>query len=499
MTVSAGFNLYTQAWIPVIRDGCEQSASLRTCIVDAHLIDGLSVIDGPTFAGCLRLLLALVLDAYGQPAGDAQWRERLDLGHFDPAVLDDYVEQVGVSRFDLFDKAFPFMQSVTTPFQNKTVAELLPHVACGNRTPIFTPDTDDTPRRLTFAQAARALVATQMVAVPNPGRAAGDDPEGSWKGVQFGGRAGVIGFCCPVGVTLFDTLLLNTVNGAHQRLDAVDLPVWRRENIPPSRRKRAADGMVDLLTWTPRRVRLVAEDDQVSRICFRGGDALIALDNAHEPHTALQLSEGRGNVPAGQWYPRKHQLSTLGWRGIPQLLALGEHHSDSRPPQVLSSLGNRLEDLPPDYRVTVLSMLVTYGEKAAVIDDITTDTYPLPVRAFGEAETDVRDSLVYLVQTADRIRYQLQRYAQDLFSLTQRDLQLDDDPKKERRASKSYAGTVTEQFSTRVDSMTRRFLVALNSDAANLAESMATWVQQLRGLADETVESVKIDCGLTCF
>ena len=57
------------------------------------------------------------------------------------------------------------------------------------------------PRPLTFAQAAQTLVAAQVVAVPTPGRAAGDDPNESWAGVNFAGRAGIIGFCCPVGET----------------------------------------------------------------------------------------------------------------------------------------------------------------------------------------------------------------------------------------------------------------------------------------------------------
>jgi CRISPR-associated protein Cse1 (CRISPR_cse1) len=239
------FDLYTQPWVSVVRDGREVLASLRDCVTDAHLIDALSITDGPTFAGTLRLLVALVMDAYGQPTDDAEWAARRELGHFDADVLDAYIDKVG-SRFDLFDAEHPFMQSATTPVEGKSVAELLPHVATGNRTPIFTSDTDKTPRPLTFPQAAQTLVATQAVAVPTLGRAAGDDPNESWSGVSFAGRAGIIGFCCPVGETLFETLMLNLPNGPHKVLDLVDLPVWRRDSIPHSRRKRFADGIVDV-------------------------------------------------------------------------------------------------------------------------------------------------------------------------------------------------------------------------------------------------------------
>ncbi|WP_324666485.1 Type I-E CRISPR-associated protein Cse1/CasA [Mycobacterium canetti] len=499
MPSSPAFDLYTRPWILVVRDGVETSASLRTCVIEAHLIDALSITDGPGFAGALRLLMALVMDAYGQPANDAEWADRRAHGSFDADTLDSYVDKVGSSRFDLFDPQYPFMQSATTPFEGKSVAELLPHVATGNRTPIWTPDTDATPRPLTFAQAARALVASHAVAVPGPGRAAGDDPKESWAGVSLAGRAGIIGFCCPIGDTLFETLLLNLPNGPHAALDPSDLPVWRRHDIPPSRCKRFADGMVDLLTWTPRRVRLIADGDTVSRVCFRGGDALPELKLDHEPHTALRRSDGKAGVPQDQWYPRKHLPHTLGWRGIPQLLALGDQRHDSRPPIVLRELGNRIEDLPPNYRVTIASMLVTYGNMSAVIDDISTDMYPLPVRAFGDAELDVRDALVDLVTTADQVRYLVRGYAQDLFTVTQRDLETNRDPKKDKRASKSYANTVEAQLVAQIDSITRRFLSDLAADPDKLGGLKTSWTEQLRALVNDTVRSVQADCGPNVF
>ncbi len=101
MTDCPVFALYTQPWIPVVRDGHEVLASLRTCVTEAHLIDALSTTDGPTFAGSLRLLMALVLDAYGQPTDDSEWAARREHGHFDADALDAYIATVGPSRFDL--------------------------------------------------------------------------------------------------------------------------------------------------------------------------------------------------------------------------------------------------------------------------------------------------------------------------------------------------------------------------------------------------------------
>jgi len=494
----AAFDLYSKPWIPAVRSGVEDLVSLREAISDAHQLDGLSTTDGPRFAGLLRLLVALVMDVYGQPANDREWADRRKQGSFDPTVLDAYVAKVGRSHFDLFDAEHPFMQSATTPDEGKSIAELLPHVASGNRTPLWTPDTDATPRLLTFAHAAQALVALQAVVVPTPGREAGDDPPGPWAGSSFAGRAGTIGFCCPVGTTLFETLMVNIPSGgtgSHAAVDPADLPVWRRGDVPHSRRKRNADGIVDLLTWTPRRVRLIPDGGTVSRVAFRGGDALLALELDHEPHTALRQSDGKGlgSPPAGQWYPRKHLPHTLGWRGIPQLLALGSHHNDSRPPMALQHLGNRLELLPPDYRVTVFSMFVEFGAMSAVIKNITSDLFPLPARAFGESEIDIRDMLVDLVDTADQVRYLVRRYAADVYAVTSRDLG------KDRNASAAFAAGVEVELVSQIDTITRRMLSELAARPEAMDQLREKWTEKMRGVSSSAVDRVNSDCGPGVF
>ena len=497
------FDLYSQPWIPVVRDSAEELVSLRTAITDAHRIDGLAALDGPRFAGLLRLLVALVMDVYGQPANDRDWAARREQGHFDAQMLDSYVAEVGPSRFDLFDREHPFMQSATVQSDPKSIAEMLPHVATGNRTPIWTPDTDATPRKLTFAQAAQALVAGQAVAVPNPGRAEGKWPKGTWKGFNFTGRAGAVGFCCPIAETLFETLMLNLPNGNHAARDKTDLPIWRRGEVPSSRCKRPADGMADLLTWTPRRVRLIPEEGSVSRLFLRAGDTMPDLVLDHEPHTAFQQSDGKGEgaKPAGQWYPYKHRRDSIGWRGIPQLLALGDRKTGSRPSIAVRALGDRLELLPPDYRITVLSMYVEYGGNGSVVKDIATDSFPLPVRAFELAESDVReidvrDMLVDLVGTADRVGNLVRSYAADVYAVTQRDRSPNS---KDRKASKSFADSVEADLNSRIDTITRRFLTQLAANPSAMDTFRAEWNTRLRGLVDAAVTQVNTDCGPSVF
>lgn len=501
-STAASFDLYSEPWIPVVRAGNESLVSLRTAIAEAHEIDGLSTLDGPRFAGLLRMLLALVMDVYGQTANDREWVSRREQGRFELAVLDAYVDAVGRSRFDLFDDEYPFMQSASTPFTGKSIAELLPHVAVGNRTPLFTPDTDTRPRPLTFPEAAQALVALQAVAVPQPGRATSEDAGESWSGVDFGGRVGVIGFSCPIGDTLFETVMLNSPNGPHQARDEIDLPAWRRSVAHPSRYKRHSDGIADLLTWTPRRVRLIPDGDVVLRLGFLGGDALLELDLSHEPHTPW-ISDGTNST----WGPRGHRPHTLGWRGLPQLLALRDPPGMSQPSAVIRDLSNRIDVLPPNYRVTILSLYIQYGggKQRSVFDDIITDIFPLPIRAFGEVEVDIRDMLVDVVSTAEGVRELVSKCAADIYSVTHRDLEKPNPKaksfkdKRGRKASWAYAAKVEAELLAQIDALSRRFLSDLAGNPDSMDVLRARWAAEMRSVVDSTIAMIKSDCGPSAF
>lgn len=71
--------------------------------------------------------------------------------------------------------------------------------------------------------------------------------------------------------------------------------------------------MLDLLTWCPRRVKLIRNAD---RHCFThlrmlGGDGLTALDHAFEPHTEWRTSDGKDGRSVGEVYQRKHLMRML--------------------------------------------------------------------------------------------------------------------------------------------------------------------------------------------
>lgn len=482
----AAFDLVSEPWISVVRAGRATDVSLREAIVDAHQIDSLSMTDGPQFAGILRMLAALVMDAYPRPKDHEEWNSMRKAKAFDAVTFDAYVQRVGRNRFDLYDAQRPFMQSAATPDDGKTIAEILPHVAVGNTPPLFSPDTDKTPRAITPARAARSLVGYLAVAVPNPGKPKGDEGQGSWEGVSFAGRAGIIGFAAPVGATLFDTILLNIPSGKNP---PEDVPAWRREEAPPAaRRTRPATGMLDLLTWTPRRVRLLpAEDGAVSRICFRGGDALPYLDIHHEPHTALRTSDGKGpGVPAaGPPYPRKHLAHTLGWRGLPSLLAMTNSSGDVTA-RVFRDLGDRLTDLPTSYRVTVASLLVEFGSMSALYSNISFDAFPLPARSFGPDQDYLRGEMLNLVDRANSVRKDIRTLA---WLVAQAATHESD---KDTPGAGAYARTVADRFTADVDAATRRLLAGLAGGAERLAEGVEAWNTTVYRMAMRYCEQIML-------
>lgn len=469
------FDLIDEPWIPVIRKNVEMAVSLRDAVVSAHEIDTLSLSDGPQFAGLLRLLMALTMAAYGRPADRTAWAASYRRQQFHADTLDAYFASVGRSRFDLFDANRPFLQSAAVTDEPKANAEILPHVATGNTPPIFSSDTEKLPRALSPAQAAVSLVGFMAVAVAGLGRAKAWEGSG-WAGTSFGGRVGQIGFVAPVGISLFDTIMLNTPIGTNP---AADAPQWQRPDAAPAgRAKRAATGMLDMLTWCPRRVKLIRnEDGAVTHLRMLGGDGLTVLDRAFEPHTEWRTSDGKDGHTAGEVYQRKHLVRTLGWRGLPNLLAL-QHTSGSDETSMLFLQLSELEGvLPEDYPISVAGLNCEYGNMAATFSDINFDVFSLPFRVFGKNEGVVRADLIELVQRADRVA----RVVRDLAYLVSRVVLRDTD--KDATFSNAYAMQIHGRFTADVESTTRRFLAGLTASPFAHLDGITAWNQTVYSLA----------------
>lgn len=472
-----GFDLLCQPWVPVVRDCVETQVSLRDAVLLAHEFDSLSLADGPQFAGLLRLLVALTMSVYGRPTSVDEWANTYRQKHFGAATLDAYVDTVGRPHFDLFDADRPFLQSATVFGDPKTNGEIMPHVSTGNSVAIFSPDTERKPRSITPAQAARGLVGSMAVAVSGLGLPTKIEG-GKWAGIAFGGRVGQIGFVAPMGINLFDTIMLNTPVGTNPPGDA---PAWQRKDAPPSgRTRRQPTGMLDMLTWCPRRALLIRNPDgNVTHLRMLGGDGLTVLDKDFEPHTGWRTSDGKDSRNAGEVYQRKHTVRTLGWRGMETLLALSKSVEGNESAMVFIQLSYLEDVLPDDYPIAVAGLNCEYGgSMAATFKDIAFDVFSLPFQVFGKNEQGARSNLVDMVKDADKAGNMIRKLAWAVSRVVLRDTS-----KKSTFAS-GYANQMRARFTSDVEVLTRRFLAGLTTHPSAMKQGVAAWKTAVRELAD---------------
>jgi CRISPR system Cascade subunit CasA len=398
--------------------------SAREALVGAHEIAGLAL-DNPmeTVALFRQVLLPVYLAACGLPTSRDEWVARLAGGRVDGARIGGYLDE-HANRFDLFSPDRPFAQVTdlrTAKGETKPVSLLIAAAATGNNVPLFAARTEADPPALSPAEAARALLATQCWDTAAIKSGAVGDPRAAKAGKTTGnptGPLGQLGVTVPLGSTLFETLLLNTPMHRAGGTPG-DTPQWRQDHHA-TWAIRPATGVLDLLTWQARRVRLFPETGGdgrtvVRRVVVAAGDRLAPLPHDVEIHTAWrQVSKPRAEEPPVR--PIRHQPGRAAWRGLEPLLAVQEPtaggESSTRLLQQLSDLQARHPSLE---RVTlqVLTVGVQYGNQSAVVEDVMSDLIPLPVLALG-ADSDVRNLLNDVVREAEKLRQAANRLEGDL-------------------------------------------------------------------------------------
>lgn len=300
---------------------------------------------------------------------------------------------------------------------------MLPHLAAGNNVPLFSARTENDPPALTLAAAARALLSAQCwdTAAIKTG-AFGDRQMKAGKTTgNPPGPLGHLGIVLPMGSTLFETIMLS-VPVLPQGFTETDQPQWVGEVQGPNWRKAATPaGLLELLTWQARRIRLVPDadhpDSSVSSVILCAGDRLDHTPIDIEPHTAWTIIDR----PKGGEQPRRpvrHQPGRSAWRGLATLLATAEPTSDRRSaPLALVQVASLREDglLPEAFPLHALTVGVVYGNQQAVIDDIVSDVMPLPVQALLAHEDNlVRETLLRIVDQAEDLRQAANRLGDDL-------------------------------------------------------------------------------------
>ena len=405
-TADVSFDLTRERWLPVLRDGVATEVSLRDALIDAHRIDGLAP-EVPTMLPVVlrHVLLPVVIDSHGLPASAHEWAELHAQGRLAADTINAHLDRHN-DRFDLFHPTTPFAQvaGLAKASGKLDPAQLLVQTApVGNNVPLFAAVKDGEPLQLTPAQAARWLLHTHSWDTAGiKSGAVGDPTVKNGKGHGQPGPLGRIGPVVPAGATLFDTLLLN-IPYTPDGLPGGDAPWWRREHPDATWQEREATGLLDLLTWQTRRIRLhpsiTADGDVVvDQVMVAAGDRL-AVRPDWDPHTGWRLDSNNEPTPA------KHRADRAVWAGLSSLLALPEHeHAYPTASPLLRQVGvlRGEEHLLADYPLRIHTCGIDYGNMQASIEHLFADQIPLPVVAMRR-NTDMRATLDHIAATTGEL------------------------------------------------------------------------------------------------
>ena len=159
------FNLANEPWIPVIRlDSVAEEVSLRDLLVRAHELREIFDPSPPVTLSLYRLAITVLHRVFNVDT-DEEWIELWNQEAFPAGPIDEYFNR-WKHRFDLFDEEYPFWQAGKFVLNNRSpVTQLLTEGVSGNNPILFDHSFDEAPFALSPAEAARKLLATQMLAL----------------------------------------------------------------------------------------------------------------------------------------------------------------------------------------------------------------------------------------------------------------------------------------------------------------------------------------------
>jgi len=312
-----------------------------------------------------------------------------DLG----ALVGEYLE-AWEGRFNLFDATAPFFQAAglhTKKEEYSDASVLVPDTGPG----LFSTSTSAATKTLPATAAARWLVYTQAYDVSGiKSGAVGDPRVKGGKGYPIGtGWAGAIGAVQVMGPTLRDTLVLNlpvrALLAPREEVDA-DLPPWERASADASPRsvdEVTPTGVVDVLTWQQRRVRLFPnqEGNTVVGALICNGDKIRRANNFTDPTTGYRYSRAQSKNGVDVFFPKTHDPALTVWRGMQSLFEQSRpDEPKDRKPAIVSQLHGDLADVVnAAYEQSGTTLRLTgmsYGTQDAVVDGEVSETYPVRVQ-----------------------------------------------------------------------------------------------------------------------
>ena len=273
-----GFDVLNEPWIPVIAlDGTSRELGILGVLSEADRISEVACESPLETYAVQRFLIAFLMDAYRFPkAGD---RKRLfESGRFDNETIMEYVElcrSEGVT-FDLFDEKRPFYQAVLDEKKDcckiKPVTYLFHSNPSGDNHIHFEHDSS---KMASPSESFRALLAMQtFTAAGGRGyyRSVNGDP--CW-------------YVLLRGKNLFETLCLSMLSIRECQDLKYDSSrhIWGEVENEKQGNQFVDVSLLDGLTFRPRRITLIREDDgSIRQMYYQQGEIIDKNGRWRDPH-----------------------------------------------------------------------------------------------------------------------------------------------------------------------------------------------------------------------
>ncbi len=297
--MTQSFNLIDQPWIPCeTLEGGLAELGLRDVLANAHELRGVCGDSPLETASLYRLLLAVLHRVFGPP-GTQAWFDLWRRGRWNSDSLNAYWD-AWYDRFDLLhpDENRRFYQRKPLTGDAGPIIQMV--FSSGDNPALFSHTTNANQPGMTFAQAARAVVTTQVY---RPGGFIKGQSGKEKSGYASPAQRGILFLL--EGRSLFETTLFNLwtyfdwnfgqVTGLPQTEN--DAPAWEQEDVfQPSRDLPL--GYLDYLSWQSFRIWLeVPETDGRIRNVRLGKGHVKLRDTVHDPFKHYYPSKKEGYRP----------------------------------------------------------------------------------------------------------------------------------------------------------------------------------------------------------
>lgn len=428
----AGFNLLDEPWVRVrTLEGSVKELGLLEVFRRAPEIAGLSGESATQDMAVFRLLEAILLAAgrrlpITRQTRPAETWEALQEDQAYAVRVEEYLEEHR-ERFDLFHPTAPFFQVADlqkSKGEYPDASALIPDVGPG----LFSTRTSVDSRSLSPAEAARWLVHRQAYDVSGiKSGTVGDPRVTGGKGYPIGtGWAGAIGVVQVVGPTLEDTLFLNLPAEElleHRGSGAEDLAPWERSPdaaAPRDLEESVPRGVVDVLTWQQRRVRLWRDQDgRVCQVLIANGDKIRRANSFADPMTGYRYSKAQSKNGIAVYFPRTHDPDLTVWRGVQSMFAetAGEVKAGRRPrnlTQQVDVLDEAISERFEGHQLSLRLVGVEYGTQDAVVLQEIDESIPVSTQLLSGSGQELRSEAVRAVELVMSFRGSFRWFVQQL-------------------------------------------------------------------------------------